>query len=480
MGYTTPIRPDGGLPPHNVEAEQQLIGTILLNNDAYHRVSDILSEEHLFDPVHQRIYSAMAKRIRNAHLVSPVILKAEFENDEGLRQLGGPGYLVRMAAASIAISAVRAYAEIIIDAYQRRVLLDAIAEATRGLRSGVPVAEVQAGIELAGTKVVASDAKSPTISMMAASTKALDMAHRAYVGEAVGLQSGIKSFDDLTGGFFPEDFVVIAGAPSMGKTAVALALARAYAQGGNGVAFVSLEMGDYSLAQRMISSLSKVPYRNMRRGSFSQEQVADLQRATKEAAQWPIEIVQGHVRDVTGIFAAGRRIQRAMESRVKGGLRVMIVDYLQLVRAPAKDRFQMISEVSQGLKNIAKQMGIPVIALAQINARSLADRDDKRPKLADIRESGQIEQDADVILFTHRDHYHLERSGPPRGKNGQVSTEALVDYDAALKTSAKQMDLILAKHRHDGIGSIKVGCDMATNRLWDLHDGDVAGAMGFF
>lgn len=265
----------------------------------------------------------------------------------------------------------------------------------------------------------------------------------------------------------------------MGKTALALALTQAYAQSGKGVCFVSLEMGDYSLAQRLMSSLSGVPYRNIRRGAYSAEQGSDLKRAFNDLSGWPIEIVQGHVRDVTGILSAARRVQKAMETRVPGGLRVLIVDYLQLVRAPAKDRFQMVAEVSQGLKTIAKQLGIPVIALAQINARQLAERDDKRPRLADIRESGQIEQDADVILFTHRDHYHLERGGPPRGRNGQVSVEAMADHEAALSASRYQMDIILAKHRHDGIGEIKLGCDMATNRIWDLHDGDVPAARGF-
>lgn len=479
MGYTAPIKPGEALPPNNTEAEQQLLGSILVSNDAFHRVSDILSEDHFFDPVHQRIYAAMARRIRNSHLVDPVILKIELEADEGLQQLGGPRYLVRLAGSAISIRSVRDYALQVIDTYQRRVLLDAMREASRSINLGLPVAEAQAAVELAGSKIVASDAKPPTISMLAASTKALEMAHKSFMGEAAGLTTGIKSFDDLTGGFFPEDLVIIPGAPSMGKTALALAMAESYAKGSKGVCFVSLEMGDYSLAQRLMSSISGVPYRNIRRGAFSPEQGGDLKRAFDQVSMWPVEIVQGHVRDVTGIYAAARRVQRAMESRVPGGLRVLIVDYLQLVRAPAKDRFQMVSEVSQGLKNIAKQMGIPVIALAQINARQLADREDKRPKLADIRESGQIEQDADVILFTHRDHYHLERSGPPRAKNGQVSVDMMADHEAALSASQHQMDVILAKHRHDGIGEIKLGCDMATNRIWDLHDGDVQGAKGF-
>jgi len=479
MGYTAPIIPGEASQPHNIEAEQQILGALLTNNDSFHKISDILAEEHFFDPVHARIFTACAKRIKNAHAVSPVILKIELEGDQGLGELGGPGYLVRLAGAAISATLIRDYASQVIDAFQRRVLLDAMREATRAVNLGRDLAEAQAALEIAGSKIVASDSKQPTISMLAATTKALEMAHQAYNGEAVGLISGIKGFDDLTGGFFPEDFVIIAGAPSMGKTALALALAKAYGQGTRGTAFVSLEMGDYSLAQRLLSNISGVPYRDIRRGAFTASQGADLVHAAKLIGPWPIEIVQGHVRDVSGIYAAARRIQKAMSQRVPGGLRVLIVDYLQLVRAPAKDRFQMVGEVSQGLKAIAKQMGIPVIALAQVNAKELSNRDDKRPKLSDIRESGQIEQDADLILFTHREHYHLERSGPPRGKSGQVSVETMVDHEAALSATKHQMDVILAKHRHDGIGEVKLGSDMATNRIWDLHDGNVQAAKGF-
>lgn len=477
MGYTTPIT---AAPPHNIEAEQQLLGAILTRNETYHRVSEILTEDHFFDPVHARVFASCAKRIRNAHLVDPVILRIEFDGDEGLAQLGGPSYLVRLAGASISAHAVRDYALIVIDAYQRRVLLEAIAEAQKGINSGADLAEAQAALEMAGSKIAASDTKKPTISMLAASVKAVQMAQRAYQGEAVGLSTGIRSFDDLTGGFFPEDFIVLAGAPSMGKTALSIALASAYGRQNCGTAFVSLEMGDYSVAQRMLSAVSNLPYRAMRRGDFSADQAQDMVRAAKDhVGNWPIEIVQGHVRDISGIYAAARRIQKAMEATVQGGLRVLIVDYLQLVTAPAKDRFQMVGEVSRGLKNIAKQMGIPVIALAQINAKELASRDDKRPKLADIRESGQIEQDADMVLFCHREHYHLERNGAPRGKNGQVSIEAQADHEAALSATKHQMDVILAKHRHDGIGEVKLGCNMATNRIWDLHHGNVQEAMGF-
>lgn len=477
MGYTTPIN---AAPPHNIEAEQQLLGAVLTQNETYHRISDILTEEHFFDPVHARIFAACAKRIRASHMVDPVLLKIEFAEDDGLNQLGGPGYLARLAGASISPKFARDYAQIVIDAYQRRTLLDAIIDAQDKIRAGADLSEAQAAIEIAGSKVVAADTKKPTISMLGASVKAVEMAMRAYHGEAVGLKTGIKSFDDLTGGLFPEDFVVLAGAPSMGKTALAIALASAFGRQGHGSAFVSLEMGDYSVAQRMISAVCDVPYRSMRRGEFSPDQGRSMvEAAQNHVGRWPVEIVQGHVRDIAGIYAAARRIQKGMEATVPGGLRCLIVDYLQLVRAPAKDRFQVVTEVSMGLKGIAKQMGIPVIALSQINARSVSDRDDKRPKLSDLRESGQIEQDADLILFTHREHYWLERGGAPRGKNGQVGIEAQADHEAALSATKFQMDVILAKHRHDGIGEVKLGCNMATNRVWDLHGGDIQGAMGF-
>lgn len=483
MGSTTPINqlapPDEAM-PHNIEAEQQLLGAILGNNDLYHRVSDILTEEHFFDPVHGRIFAAAARRIRAGHLADAATMKIEFEGDAGLGQLGGPSYLVRMIGTSVSPRFIRDYAGIVIDAFQRRTLLAAMDDARRSILTGTDLAQVQAGVELAGAKIAAADSKPPTVSMLKATVKAVEMAMDAYHGKTVGLRTGIQSFDEMTGGFFPEDFVVVAGAPSMGKTAFAIGLASAFGWQGVGTAFVSLEMGDYSVAQRMISSISSVPYRLMRRGNFSKDQAIDMATAAStHVGKWPIEIVQGHVRDLSGIHAAARRIQRVMEGRVPGGLRCLFVDYLQLVRAPGRDRFQMIAEVSMGLKNIARQMGIPVIALAQINARQLADRDDKRPKLSDIRESGQIEQDADMILFCHRDHYHLERNGAPRGKNGQVSVEAMADHAAALSATAKQMDVILAKHRHDGIGEVKLGCDMATNRIWDLHGGDVQGAMEF-
>lgn len=455
--------------PHNVEAEQQVLGAIMLNNDLYHKVSDILTDQIFYDPVHARVFAICAARIKAAHLVSPVTLKNTLEGDEGLAQLGGNAYLVRMAATSVSQSAIRAYAEAIVDAYQRRVLLNAMSDAKEAIHRGQDVLEAQAMIEAAGQMLAVSDTKKPTTSMLAATVKAMQMVQDAYQGNNSGLLTGIRCLDDLTGGFFPEDMIVIGGAPSMGKTTLALAIAKAIARQDAGVGFVSLEMGDYSLAQRLLSEESDVPYRKLRRGNLDEEDTSKLRRAAQSVANLPIEIVNGHVRDIAGIYASARRVQRSMDGRGQG-LRALIIDYLQLIRAPGKDRTQMVAEISMGIKNIAKQMGIPVIALSQVNPRNMAEREDKRPRLSDIRETSQIEMDADLILFTHRDHYHLEREGPPKLKKNE-SMDARADYEAALTASQFQMDVMLAKHRHDGIGEVKLGCDMATNRIWDLQHG---------
>lgn len=465
--------------PHNVEAEQQVLGAILCSDGAaYHRISDMIRTEHFFDPVHRRIFDICASRSRSGHLVSPVAIRPQFENDDGIRDLGGVQYLIRLAGASIGLTAVREYAGILVDAFARRTLLAALDGAREIVLKGGDPLEAQAGVEAAGAQLAVNDTRRPTTSLLAAATKAVDMTLRAYQGERAGLMSSIKGFDNLIGGLQPEDMVVLAAAPSMGKTTAALALTMAYAAQGAGVCFVSLEMADFSIAQRLLSAQTKIPYRLLRRGLIDADQGQQVTMAAAGMDSWSMEIVNSHVRDVAGIYAAARRVQKSMEARIEGGLRVIVIDYLQLVRAPAKDRFQEVAEASRGIKQMARQIGVPVIALAQIS-RTVAERDDKRPRLSDLQHSSQIEQDADIVLACHRDHYYLEREGPPRSKDGKVRDEARADFESALSTSKHQMDMLLLKHRHDGIGSVTLGCDMATNRLWDLQDGDVQAAMGF-
>jgi replicative DNA helicase len=239
-------------------------------------------------------------------------------------------------------------------------------------------------------------------------------------------------------------------------------------------------MGDSDIAQRVLSAECGIPYRNLRTGRVSEDEGRRYMDAATKLQSLPIEISGAHIRDVGAIFATAKRVQKRWASQTNdkfSGLRLIVVDYLQLVRTPAKDRFQMVAEVSMGLKALAKQLEVPVVALAQLNAKSVTERDDHRPRLSDLRESGQIEQDADMILFCHRDHYWLERMGAPRGRDGKVDYEKMADHDANMRACANQMDVLLAKARFGGIGDVKLGVDMALNRVWSLSD--TQNAMGF-
>ncbi len=466
MQHSTNIIPTTE-PPHNIEAEQQLLGAILGSNDVFHRVSDLISDEHFYEPCHARIWQACAARIKLDHLASPVSLAQMADSDGGIMELGGRNYLIRMVGASIGTYAARAYAMIILEMHQRRQLLRAVDEARSGLMIGRDMAEVHGVIEAAMHTLTLTEVKKPSTSFLAAMTASIERTFKAYQGDASGLKCGIREFDELTGGMFPGDYIVVAGGTSMGKTSLALGIVKGVAEQAKGVAVVSLEMSEDSLAQRILASESRIPYFRLRSGDISESEGKKLLGAAQKMEAMPVEIVGPHVREIGAIYAVAKRLQKSMEKR--GGLRLLVIDYIQLVRAPGRDRFQMIAEVSTGLKSLGMMLGIPVIALSQIG-RDVASRDDKRPRLADLSDSSQIEKDSDMVIFTHREHYYLEREGAPRGKDGKIKAESLVDHDAALNASKSQMDLIMAKHRSGAIGERKIGCDITTNRFWSLHD----------
>lgn len=473
MNAISTLRPEPETAPHNIEAEQQLLGCILLHNEVFHRVSDILLDDMFFDPVHKRIWQHCAIRIKADHLASPVTLKNAMEGDEGLRELGGPAYLARLAGAAISPQGARDYALTILDVHQRRVMLTAIKDAEGKLRSGSDMADVQGVIEAAGATLALVEVRKPSTSFLAATTSAVNRTFAAYQGEGGGLKTGIRDLDELTGGLFSPDLIIVGAAPSMGKTALAVEIAKGVATQGAGVMFFSLEMGDADIAQRVISPECGIPYRDLRTGNLTEDEGRRYIEAAKKVQALPIEISGAHIRDVGAIFATAKRIQKRWAGQVNdrfSGLRLIVVDYLQLVRTPAKDRFQMVAEVSMGLKALAKQLEVPVVALAQVNSKMVGERDDKRPRLSDLRESGQIEQDADMILFCHREHYWLERMGQPRGKDGKVDHEKVVDHEAQLRACAEQMDVILAKARFGGVGEKKLGVNMALNRVWSFGD----------
>ena len=795
----------------NIEAEQQLLGAILTDNAIYHLVSEVLTGEHFADPVHRRIFEICATRINAEKLASPVTLKTLMDGDEGLKALGGIAYLGRLAVSAVAMRAAKDYAATIIDAWQRRTVMDAMQKAQEAISGGGEVSEAIGVVEAVTQALSVSDGQSSTVSYAKALSQAIEDAVSAHRGDRIGISLNIPELDKLLGPIRAGDFLVLGGAPSMGKaqpltsmvlteggwkamsevragerlasvdgaesivtgvfpqgpkpiyrvhfsdgrsvrccgehlwevggaffkrgrrvidtetlaqkltcshgkgrinvplffgnygsdaplridpwllgvfvgnghypeagspmfstadastlwkfagclheddevvaasgydyrvrgrglggsrfgadlaalglrgckaetkfipaeymtarradraallrglldtdgwvekfgavrfstsspvladqvcdlvrslggvcsvsrkvpkfhhngearigqdhfvlnirhddaseffsvihkkrrcgrkkpvtltvtrvepdgfenaqciavshprrlyvtdgfvmthnTSLALSIANRAADKGIGVAIASLEMTGQSLGFRALAEAANVPYASMLRGTVEDDDFRKVIEGVPAIMQRPIEIIQPHVKDLHALFAAFRRIQIEM-NRAKTPLGLIVIDYLQLVRAPGKDRFQIVANVSQGLKAMAMQLGVPLIALSQLS-RDVQGREDKRPRLTDLRESGQIEQDADFVLFTHREYYYLKREGAPKGKDGKVKDEARADYEALLKQHEKVMEVICAKQRMGTIGSRQIGFDETTNRIWSLHRQDV-------
>lgn len=454
--------------PHNIEAEQAVLGAILLNNDCYWRVADKLTREHFFDQVHAEIFEVAQARITKDHLVSPVTLKSTFDAHEGMRALGGAGYLVRLAGAAAASSQVEGYADVIVSEWERRRLLAAIEDARGALASGEEAAAAALPVLTVSGLLRGRDGKRQAVSVGDAVGEEAQRFLKVYHDGETGARTGLAAIDDTLGPFQTGDLVILGGSTSMGKTSLAVAISQHIATSGQGVVVASLEMTAASLAQRLVSALTKIPYAAIRRGRASEEGAREMLEAAKQVSEWPMSIIPSHVRDITAIYAAARQqIGRFKEQGVEPGL--IVVDYLQLVRAQGKGRYEQVTNVSMGLKAMAMQCGVPVLALAQLS-RGTGQRESRRPQLSDLRESGQIEQDADTVLFTYREHYWLKRDGPPVNKAGEVTAEAQCDWEAALSATKNVMEVIVAKNRHGDIETVKVGCDMATNRFWNLGE----------
>jgi len=438
------------------ELEQQLLGALLSNNDLYHQISGDINADHFGDQVHAAIFKNIVTRIANEHLASPVTLKVDMENHEGLKELGGPAYLVRLVGASMGASQIKHYASEITQLWQRRTLDKAFMDASEAIRDGQGADEAKAALELLLTTMPASYGQENSMSWMKALTETVSDIQQAYEGHTSSITTGLDALDKKLGGLFRQNLVVIGGRPSMGKTSLALKIAIANAAQGKKVAIVSLEMSVEELGQRVLSEKSQIPYFNFRNNSLTDVQLSQTTQAAKGVMELPIAIIPKHVREVASIYAALKKQKARM-----GGLDLVIVDYLQLMRAKGSGRTEQMTEVSLQLKHFAGLLDVPVVALSQLN-RSLENRDDKRPMLSDLRESGQIEQDADVVLFCYRDYYYLQREKKPE------KVEELVDHEAALLASKGVMEVNVAKQRMGPIGTVKVGCDMATNRFWDL------------
>lgn len=465
--------------PHNIEAEQQLLGAILTNNDVYDRITQIVDARHFYDPVHMRIFETAVARIAKNALASPVTLKPYFEDDEGLKELGGPAYLARIAGSAVATFAAREYAQMIHDLAVRRQLIEVgqniSARASKVEVSSEPADQIaEAEQEL---YAISEHGKTETgfQSFLSATTAAVNVANAAYQrhGQMSGIPTGFIDLDRKLGGLHKSDLLIIAARPSMGKTAlacnIAFNIAKSYKRGkleegvegaveGGVVGFFSLEMSAEQLATRILSEQSGVKSDQLRRGEMSEQEFRGFVEAAKSLEACPLFI------DDTPALPIGVLATRARRLKRQHGLDVLIVDYLQLVRAAnARDnRVTEVSEITQGLKAIAKELDIPVIALSQLS-RQVEARDDKRPQLSDLRESGSIEQDSDVVMFIFREEYYRLREKP-----ADHDQEAMAEWQEEMDKVHGRAEVIIGKQRHGPIGNVNLSYEGDYTRFGNL------------
>ena len=465
--------------PHNIEAEQALLGTLLVNNDVYDRVSSLINSGHFYDPVHGRIFEIAESRIAKGALASPVTLKSFMEDDEGLAALGGPAYLVRLAGAAISVFAARDYAQMIYDMAIRRDLMEIGQEITHKAQTVSVESEPDEQIVEAEQKLYTLSERGNTESgfqsFLKAVSDAVNIANAAFQrdGGLAGISTGLTDMDAKLGGLHKSDLLILAGRPSMGKTSlatnVAFNIAKAYKKGvthdgsegavnGGVVGFYSLEMSAEQLAARILSEAAEIPSEQIRKGDMTETEFRRFVEAAKQLENCPLYIDDTAALPISQLAARARRLKRTH------GLDVLIIDYLQLVRpASAKDsRVNEVSEITQGLKAIAKELDIPVIALSQLS-RQVESRDDKRPQLSDLRESGSIEQDADVVMFVFREEYYKEREKP-----GEHDTEAMMKWMEEMERLQGKAEVIIGKQRHGPIGTVDLAFEGQFTRFSNL------------
>ena len=475
-----PATQDADVLPHNIEAEQQLLGAILTNNDVYDRISSLVNPVHFFDPVHQRIFEIATARIVKNALASPVTLKPFLEDDQGLKELGGPAYLVRLAGAAISAYAARDYAQMIYDLAVRRELIglgrDISARAAKVDVDSEPKEQITEAEQRLYALGEQGQAERGFQSFLKAVTDAVNMANAAYQrdGGLAGISTGLTDLDKKLGGLHPSDLLILAGRPSMGKTSlatnIAFNIARAHRRGlrpdgstgsveGGVVGFFSLEMSAEQLAARILSEAAEVPSEQIRRGDMTEHEFRRFVEAAKALEACPLFIDDTPALPIAQVAARARRLKRTQ------GLDVLIVDYLQLLRGSSKgseNRVQEVSEITQGLKAIAKELNIPVIALSQLS-RQVENRDDKRPQLSDLRESGSIEQDADVVMFVYRDEYYREREKP-----GDHELDKMAAWQAVMEKVHGRAEVIIGKQRHGPIGTVELAFEGRFTRFSNL------------
>jgi replicative DNA helicase len=478
--------------PHNIEAEQALLGAVLINNEAYHRVGEYLRPEHFYEPVHGRIYAAMAGLIERGRLADHITLKVAFEDDEALRELDGAQYLARLARAAESIINADDYGRLLHDLALKRGLIQVGEEVVNKAYDPALPESGRQQIEAAEQRLFMlaqeGEVEGGFRGFPAVLASAVTMVEAAYHKDSrvTGVPTHLIDLDDKLGGLQPSDLVILAGRPSMGKTALAITIAanaaattavgpdREGLAGENyAVGVFSLEMSAEQLAMRLLSAQAELSSDDLRRGKLRDLDFKNVVQASQDLAGRPLFIDDTPALSVAALRTRARRLKR------RQGLSLLVVDYLQLVRPASSsaqtNRVQEIGEITQGLKAIAKELNIPVLALSQLS-RAVEQREDKRPQLSDLRESGAIEQDADVVMFVYRDEYYQERSEPKQRpeETHERFVERYQGWQKRYEESRGIADLIIAKQRNGPIGSIRLSFDATRGRFSNLEYRDLA------
>jgi replicative DNA helicase len=440
--------------PNNIEAEQAVIGSILISNDIFDEISTIISSINFYDPMHQKIFEAIESLIYKGMLANPITLKNYFEDEKD--DLNVPEYLVKITKFSTSVRQAVEYSKIIYDMFVRRELIKISEQTIDSAKLNELNTNGQTIIEnserLLFDLAEKGSFNSSLVKFDEAMKQTIEMASAAYKNEEgiVGVPTGLRDLDDKLGGLHQSDLIIIAGRPSMGKTSLATNIAFNAAQKlqdsgkKSSIAFFSLEMSSEQLSTRIISEQARISSNDIRRGRISDEQFDKFLETSKNIAELPLYIDETPAISIAAMSNRARRIKRLF------GLDMIVVDYIQLMRGTTfnKDgRVQEISQITQGLKAIAKELALPVVALSQLS-RQVEQRDDHKPQLADLRESGSIEQDADVVMFVYREGYYLQRKEP------REATVEHAEWQAKMNEVAHLAQIIIGKQRHGPIGNV--------------------------
>jgi replicative DNA helicase len=470
--------------PHNIEVEQALLGAILVNNEAFYRVSDFLEPRHFFEPLHNKIYELASSLVRQGKVASPITLKTFLPADLDIAGLNASQYLARLAAEATTVINAEDYGRTIYDLAIRRDLI-LIGEDMVNVAYDAPVDLAPAAqIEDAERKLyeIAETGKydGGFQRFAQALTTAVDMAAHAYQrdGKLSGIATSLKDLDRMMGGLQKSDLVIVAGRPGMGKTALATNIAYNIARAWRGdvqadgrtatinggiVGFFSLEMSAEQLATRIVSEQTEIPSYRIRRGEIDTTDFDRIVETAREIEALPLYI------DETGGLSVAQLAARARRLKRQRGLDLLVVDYIQLLqgsmRRAAENRVQEVTEITTRLKALAKELSIPIVALSQLS-RQVENREDKRPQLSDLRESGSIEQDADVVLFVFREEYYLRNREPRAG------TEEHFKWQAEMEEVHGKAEVIIGKQRHGPTGTVPLQFKADVTRFADLAEGD--------